>query len=146
MDHGQRSTSARHRIEFYVVQTEIYCPNLIKTKSYFCSNLDHSSKVQWPKLLLPYLADKNRGGNGMVPWPAVRELGFVLWCHSLWCDPFYATKMAQGIHFTHLWQRNWSTEGRRRRCGSGGLWRWWGPLLAVLQSQGCALKLPWSHL
>jgi hypothetical protein len=30
------------------VQTEIYGLDLIKSKSYFCSKLDHPSKIQWP--------------------------------------------------------------------------------------------------
>jgi hypothetical protein len=33
----------------WVVQTKIYGSNLIKTKSYFCSNLDHPSKIQRPR-------------------------------------------------------------------------------------------------
>jgi hypothetical protein len=46
----------------WVVQIEIYCPNLNKMKSYFYSNLNRPSKIQRPTLL-PYAADKNRGSG-----------------------------------------------------------------------------------
>jgi hypothetical protein len=57
--------------------------DLIKTKGYFRSNLDRPSKIQWSKLLLPYLVSENRGGVGVAAWPRVRELGFALWCTNL---------------------------------------------------------------
>jgi hypothetical protein len=49
-------------------------------KSYFCSNPDCPSKIQRSMLLLPYSVDKDTGGGGVAPWPAVRELGFALQC------------------------------------------------------------------
>jgi hypothetical protein len=49
-------------------------------KSYFRSNPDHPSKIEWPTLLLPYSADKNRGGGKVAPWLVVMELEIELWC------------------------------------------------------------------
>jgi hypothetical protein len=112
---------AWHRIELWAVRTNICGLDLIKMNSYFCSNLDHSSKIQWSKPLLPYSVNENKGGGGVAPWLVVRELGYDLRCPSLRCDPSYATYMAQGIHFTPLWWRDWSKKGWRCRCGSGRL-------------------------
>jgi hypothetical protein len=42
-------------------------------KGYFRSNLDHPSKIQQSKPLLPYSVDENRGGGGVAPWS--KELG-----------------------------------------------------------------------
>jgi hypothetical protein len=35
--------------------------------------------IQWPKLLLLYLIDENRGGGGVAPWSVVRELRFTVY-------------------------------------------------------------------
>jgi hypothetical protein len=50
----------------WVVQIEIYGPNLNKMKSYFYSNPNRPSKIQRPTLL-PYSADKNRGSDRVAP-------------------------------------------------------------------------------
>jgi hypothetical protein len=82
---------AQHRIELQAIETEIHSLDLIKTKTYFHSNLDHPFKIQWFKSFLPYSDNENRGGGGVPPWPVVRELRFALRCPILQCDPPYAT-------------------------------------------------------
>jgi hypothetical protein len=61
--------------------------DLIKTKGYFCSNLDGPSKIQRSGLLLPYLADETKE---VAPWPTARELGLALRCTNLRSNTSYA--------------------------------------------------------
>jgi hypothetical protein len=80
----------------------IYGLNLNKTKSYFCSNLDHPSKIRrLGMFLLPRLGPTEQSHRSAMA-AGLRGSKLELWCTI--CDEvsYYMIYMTRGTRFAHL--------------------------------------------
>jgi hypothetical protein len=115
-----------------IIHPVIYGLDLNKTKSYFCSNLDHPSKIRrLGTFLLPQLGPTEQSHRGAMS-AGLRGPKLKLWCTI--CDEIssYAIYTTRGTHFAHLWWRKHTRESeRRRRDLNDSWWRWLTPPMVL---------------